>query len=183
MSFLLIERDKKPIKWRGRKVVLSTISVLNRDALADGEYFGVKSQRRMQLIHHGGSLIAAPELRDVYHISNIMPATLDEEAAHMECGEVLAAAKDLSKIKRYLFEEYTVIEAWSDTWNPFWIPCSFSVESNTIGKGWLRVATQEMILADGFMLKPSKPIKVHLLRSVWGFKSEVWLGNLAEVSF
>ncbi|MDR9857323.1 hypothetical protein RJP21_27380 [Paenibacillus sp. VCA1] len=182
MSFILIEHEKRPIKLRGKKVIPSTISVFNKDTLEDGEYVGVRSHQRVILINHGGSLIAAPELRDVYKISNMIPATLNEEAVQIECDEIFVKINDLSKVKRYSFKEYTVTDIWKDTFSLYWIPCSFSVE-NTIGYGWLRVSTKEIILTEGFIPMQSNNIQVNLLLSFEGSKSEVTLNNLEEIDF
>ncbi|MBE1446738.1 hypothetical protein [Paenibacillus sp. OAS669] len=183
MSFILVEREKRPIKLRRKKVIPSTISVLNRDTLVDGEYIGVRSHQRVNLLNHGGSLLAAPEFRDAYYISNMIPATLDEGAAQIENDEVFVDEKKLSKVKRYSFENYIFTDVWKDTFNSFWVPCSFSVQNHRIGSGWLKVSTKEIILLEGSIPRQSNNILVNFLLSLWDTKNEVMLDNLKEIGF
>ncbi|MFD3269977.1 hypothetical protein ACE3MS_07515 [Paenibacillus dendritiformis] len=62
---------------------------MNKEELVNGEYIGARSRQKVNLINHGGMLLAAPDLRDAYHISNMIPATLSKKAALIECGEIL----------------------------------------------------------------------------------------------
>ncbi|MFL1675785.1 hypothetical protein [Paenibacillus dendritiformis] len=62
---------------------------MNKEELLNGEYIGARCRQKVNLINHGGMLLAAPDLRDAYHISNMIPATLSKKAAVIECGEIL----------------------------------------------------------------------------------------------
>lgn len=181
MSFILLEHEKRPIKLRGKKVVPSTVSVLSKDTLVDGEYIGVKSRQRVNLINHGGTLIAAPELRDAYHISNMIPATLDEEASEIECDEIFVTEKNVSQVKRYTFEGFSASVLWNEIFSSFWIPCNYYLESNRVGTGWLRVSTQEIICIDSLLPKQSEVIQAISLLPLLGSKIEVTLANVVEI--
>lgn len=73
MAFILIEHSQEPLKVRERMVVPSTISIL--DSPVKGEYIGVKSKQKISLINHGGFMKVAADVREAYHLSNIIPAT------------------------------------------------------------------------------------------------------------
>lgn len=77
---------------------------MNKEELVNGEFIGVRSRQKVNLINHGGMLLAAPELRDTYHVSNMIPATLSKKAALIEFGEILffVSANNRLDIKRYV---------------------------------------------------------------------------------
>ncbi|AWB43154.1 hypothetical protein DCC85_02175 [Paenibacillus sp. CAA11] len=162
MAFILLEREQKPIRLRGRKVIPSTISVLSKDTLVDGEYIGVRSKKKVNLLNHGGTLIAAPELREAYYISNMTPATLGEEASRIDSDEVFVVPEDFQKIKKYTFMKYTIKDVWRDVFNSFWIPCSLFDQHCKLGAGWIKVSTQEIILMDGLLPKQTNQLQIRL---------------------
>ncbi|KQO15423.1 hypothetical protein [Paenibacillus sp. Leaf72] len=183
MSFILLERERKPIKLRGQKVVPSTISALSKNLLLEGEYVGVKSGKKVTVINIGGSgLIAAPELRDAYSISNIIPATLSEDAVQLECDEIFVIYKNILDVKRYIFEGISTKEFWEDVFNSFWVPSDYYIGNKRLGTGWIRISTREIILINGSIPK-NENLQIISMKSIFNSKSNLILENISEIGF
>ncbi|SFE87016.1 hypothetical protein SAMN04487969_108141 [Paenibacillus algorifonticola] len=183
MSFILLERERKPIKLRGQKVVPATITALNRNLLLEGEYVGVKSGKKVTIIHIGGSgLIAAPELRDAYSISNTIPATLSEDAVQLDSDEIFVVYERILDVKRYVFEGISMNNFWDDVFYSFWVPSDYYIDNERIGTGWIRISTREIILINGSIPKNEK-IQVISTHSISNLKINLILETIIDDKF
>jgi hypothetical protein len=90
MSFIIQEISDRPMKIRGKNLVIipATILPIDSNSLSKGDYVGMRSGLRIHLIDFGGFIGAIPEAKDAYFLSEAMPATFNEDAKMASSGEV-----------------------------------------------------------------------------------------------
>ena len=88
MAFILVEHESKPIKLKGNRVVLATISPLNIDELKTGQYVGIKTGLKVELMNFGGFIGYTSQAKKTAYLAKETPATLDEMACTAANGDV-----------------------------------------------------------------------------------------------
>lgn len=135
MSFILIEHEKLPIRVKGKKVILATISVIDIEIIVPGTYIELSNDTIISLINLGGFLSVAPEMKEAYYLANIIPATLSEAANKANDGEIFVSADTKTKILK-LVAENNYEDQWPDFLQGFWIPSKFYIQDSILGYGW-----------------------------------------------
>ncbi|MWJ29733.1 MULTISPECIES: hypothetical protein [Saccharibacillus] len=142
----MIEHEQKPLKLKGKKVIPSLISTLDKDELPLGQYVGVNSNLKVSLINEGGFVNAAPHLRAVYDVINVHPATLGEEATDAKVNEIFRLEKSDAVVSEFSFSRFLhfLKESEIELVKSFWIPGVFK-HSKGMNRGWINLSRKEMI--------------------------------------
>ncbi|WJH31208.1 hypothetical protein N6H13_11980 [Paenibacillus sp. CC-CFT742] len=148
VPFILIEREEKPVRLRGNRVVPSTITVHSQAGLGLGKYVGFRSGIHVNLINCGGVIMAAPEAKHAYKLGNFVPATLSEEAVQSHASELFVREEDLPAVQEYTFSiihSKGIKELYDEATQSIWIPGKFYVGQENVLLGWIRVSTKEIV--------------------------------------
>lgn len=157
--FILLEHSLRPWRIRGKKVTPATIIPLDKERLETNRYVGMKSGVTVCVLNFGGHISSAPESKDAFYLSNVMPATLDESASNAMDGEVFIPISNTCKVELLAINEIEPIN-WPESLNCYWISVSFSQNNQVRGYGWFckNNKLSEAILVNGELENDSPTI-------------------------
>lgn len=133
--FILLEHSLRPLKLRDRKVTPSTIIPMDIEQLKPTEYIGIKSGKRIGALNFGGQITPAPEAKDAFYLSKVMPATLDESSSNATDGDIFVPSNEACTIELIKINDIKAIN-WPDSVNGYWISVRFYQNDQFKGNGW-----------------------------------------------
>jgi hypothetical protein len=164
--FILHEHSARPMRLRGNKIIPATIIPLFKECLECKEYVGLQSGIKARVLNVGGHLNPAPECKDAYYLSNVMPATLDEAASNAGNGEIFVPVNSTYKVELFTVYEVETVN-WPASLNGFWISVSFNQDNLMCGYGWFckNEERSQAIVVNGELKNTKTTIKA--LRSLF----------------
>lgn len=133
--FILLEHSLRPLKLHDRKVTPATIIPMDIEQLKTTEYIGIKSGKRVNALNFGGHINPAPEAKDAYYLSKVMPATLDESASNAINGDIFVPSNEAYTVELLTLNEIKAIY-WPGSVNGYWISVGFYQNDQFKGNGW-----------------------------------------------
>ncbi|MGZ7445795.1 hypothetical protein [Paenibacillus sp. TH7-28] len=158
--FILLEHSLRPCRMRGNKVIPATIIPLDKERLEINCYIGMKSGARVRVLNFGGHIKPAPESKDAFYLSDVIPATLDESASNAMDGEVFIPVSSSCKVELLAINDIKPIY-WPESLNGYWISVSFNQKNQIRGYGWFCKKNEligEAVLVNGELENDSPTI-------------------------
>lgn len=155
------------MKLRDKKVTPSTIIPLDVEQLKTTEYTGIRSGKRVSVLNFGGLITPAPEAKDAFYLSRVMPATLDEFGSSATNGDVFVPSNEACTVEFLSINDIKVMN-WPDSVNGYWISVRFYQKDELKGKGWFHInnGAGEALLLNG-KLQYDSPTIIRAMRPLF----------------